>query len=102
MKYVAIVRETVVTSVVVVNDDDNLSLVAQVNSADSVVDVTNLAPRPGPEWTWVDGTFRNPSPFPSWEWVDGSWQPPIPYPDASGSWVWNEETGSWDSVINEG
>ena len=98
MRYIAIVRGNVVASVVLFDYSDPLAIVAEVNSADDVIDVTDLTLRPGPEWTWSDDEFRPPAPFPSWEWDGTDWTPPVPYPSEPGPWIWNEDTGSWDSV----
>jgi hypothetical protein len=29
------------------------------------------------------------------------WEPPVPYPDDGGMYAWNEETQSWDQIIQE-
>jgi hypothetical protein len=65
MRYIAAIRAGVVVSVVVAADDDPLPVIAEVNQADDVIDVTDLTPRPGPMWTWADDEFRPPAPFPS-------------------------------------
>jgi hypothetical protein len=98
MRYIAVIRDSVVASVVVVNDDESLTVVAEVNSADDALDVSDMTPRPGPGWTWTDNIFRSPSPYPSWEWDGTEWVAPVPRPTDPGPWVWNEDTGSWDSV----
>lgn len=95
MKYVAVITDSTVASVVVVNDSESLTVVAEVNNADDVVDVTDRSPRPGPGWTWIDDEFLPPAPFPSWLWIDGAWQPPVPYPSDAGSWGWDEDRGEW-------
>ena len=41
--------------------------------------------------------FSVPQPYPSWTLDDEChWQPPVPYPSDDKSYMWNEETQSWD------
>ena len=44
--------------------------------------------------------FYNPQPFNSWTLDEATctWQPPVAYPDDENSYIWNEETTSWDTV----
>tara|TARA_B100000945_G_scaffold221637_1_gene179003 strand:+ start:97 stop:426 length:330 start_codon:yes stop_codon:yes gene_type:complete len=43
--------------------------------------------------------FSTPQPYPSWTLDDQCiWQPPVPKPDDEGSYTWNEETQTWDTV----
>ncbi|MAZ58548.1 MAG: hypothetical protein CMP56_03980 [Flavobacteriales bacterium] len=43
--------------------------------------------------------FSSPQPYPSWTLDDQCiWQPPVPKPDDEGSYTWNEETQTWDTV----
>jgi len=44
--------------------------------------------------------FYNPQPFNSWTLDEATctWQPPVTYPDDENSYIWNEETTSWDAV----
>ena len=44
--------------------------------------------------------FYAPQPYPSWVLDDESclWEAPTVMPDDGGSYVWNEETTSWDAV----
>lgn len=41
--------------------------------------------------------FSMPQPYPSWT-LDGNckWQPPVSHPEDDKSYIWNEETQSWD------
>ena len=46
------------------------------------------------------GKFGPPSPYPSWTLDDQyQWTPPVPHPDGEGSYMWNEETQSWEEMI---
>ena len=46
-----------------------------------------------------NGKFSAPQPFPSWTLDDNCiWQPPVPKPNDEGSYTWNEETQSWDTI----
>ena len=44
--------------------------------------------------------FYAPQPYPSWTLNDDSclWEAPTAMPDDGGSYVWNEETTSWEAV----
>lgn len=46
--------------------------------------------------------FIAPKPYPSWILNEQScdWGPPVPYPTDGKKYFWNEETISWDEVIN--
>jgi len=47
----------------------------------------------------VNDVFIRPQPHPSWVLDENfDWQPPIPYPEDVTSYIWNEETISWDLV----
>jgi len=40
--------------------------------------------------------FYPPQPYPSWTLDDQwNWQPPTPYPDDDNTYVWNEDTQTW-------
>jgi hypothetical protein len=58
---------------------------------------TNFA---GIGWTYHPDrdNFSSPQPYPSWT-LDGEchWQPPVARPE--GSYIWNEETRSWESNL---
>jgi hypothetical protein len=47
----------------------------------------------------VNDVFVAPQPYPSWS-LDNNfdWQPPTPRPE-EGLWCWNEDTQSWDEII---
>jgi hypothetical protein len=48
----------------------------------------------------INDWFFAPQPYPSWTLdSEAKWQPPTPYP-TEGAYNWNEETLSWDEVIN--
>lgn len=53
----------------------------------------------------TDGAFIPPKPEGMDSWVLGPdtacWRPPIPMPD-KGVWAWNEETGEWIPLPDEG
>lgn len=46
--------------------------------------------------------FVPPKPFSSWtlDTDTAQWEPPTPYPDDGKSYVWNEETTSWDVITS--
>lgn len=47
--------------------------------------------------------FIPPQPYPSWTLDEESclWESPIPYPTDGESYIWNEETTSWDLIPSE-
>lgn len=61
---------------------------------DDVVEVTNLSPQPGINWTVHPDGYRPPTPYPSWVWSGTAWEAPVPKP-SEGDWVWDEETSDW-------
>lgn len=65
---------------------------------DAVVEITNLDPCPGVDWTTHPDGYRPPIPFPSWLWVDGAWSAPVPRPTGPGTWVWDEDAQEWIDV----
>lgn len=103
LRYIAIIRDSVVVSVVVASDSDSLEIIAAVNNADSITDVSELAQRPGPGWLVDGSSFRPPQPYPSWNWEGSEWLPPVPVPNdgSDNSYEWNENTLGWDVVPNE-
>ena len=44
--------------------------------------------------------FIPPKPYPSWSLntETANWDAPVAYPEGEGSYIWNEETQSWDEV----
>lgn len=48
------------------------------------------------EFDFITNTIKEPAPYPSWEWSGEKWNPPVEYPSDGLSYVWNEETTSWD------
>lgn len=79
-----------------VGDDDFADLVRPDH--DEVVEVTDLVPRPGVNWTVHPDGFRPPSPFASWVWEDGAWEASVPMPEDPGAWVWDEDAQDWINV----
>lgn len=55
------------------------------------------------ETTVAFTTPRPPQPFDSWTWNKdaGVWEPPVPKPDDNKYYEWNEDTQSWDEIIEE-
>jgi hypothetical protein len=54
---------------------------------------------PGYVWHPERGYFTEPAPFPSWSLDENNeWQAPTPKP-ATGDWDWNEDTQTWDPII---
>ena len=47
--------------------------------------------------------FIPPKPYPSWTLNEETclWNSPIPYPEDGEMYTWNEQTQTWDLVINE-
>lgn len=46
--------------------------------------------------------FVAPQPFDSWSLDENfDWQPPTPYPTGGEQYIWNEETLTWDTIIQE-
>lgn len=79
-----------------VGDDDFADLVRPDH--DGVVEITDLDPRPGVNWTVHPDGYRPPTPYPSWVWNGGAWEAPVPMPTEPGSLVWDEDTLSWLEV----
>lgn len=48
----------------------------------------------------IRDAFIPPKPFDSWTLNEETclWESPTPYPDDGGSYTWNEDTQSWDSI----
>jgi hypothetical protein len=43
--------------------------------------------------------FIHPKPYHSWIFnPDGTWSPPVEHPNDENTYIWNEETISWDLV----
>ena len=55
-------------------------------------------------YTYDEGrdAFIPPKPYPSWILNEETclWEPPVPYPTDGEQYTWNEETISWDLIIN--
>jgi hypothetical protein len=54
---------------------------------------------PGIGWIYHPSgdNFSTSQPYPSWTLDDNYiWQPPTPHPDEKKTYIWNEETQSWD------
>lgn len=62
---------------------------------DDVVEITDLSPRPGINWTVEADGYRPPSPFQSWVWNGTEWEAPVPRPTETGAWVWDEDAQEW-------
>ena len=47
--------------------------------------------------------FIPPQPYPSWTLNEETclWDSPVPYPTDGNAYIWNEETQTWDLVIND-
>lgn len=72
------------------------SLLPMVENEHTVVlDITDMDPQPGVNWSSSDGEFRPPSPYRGWVWDGQAWMPPTPRPQENGPWWWDEESGSW-------
>lgn len=48
------------------------------------------------DFDFITNTIKEPAPYPSWTWSGEKWNPPVEYPNDGLSYVWNEETKSWD------
>lgn len=50
----------------------------------------------------VNDVFVSPQPYPSWSLDENhDWQAPTPKPEDENTYIWNEETQSWDVVESE-
>jgi hypothetical protein len=112
MAHFAHIEDRVVTTVIVVSNDD----APDEPTGQAFIASLGL---PG-EWrqTSYNGTFRYnyagigylydqirdafipPQPYPSWVLDESTclWEPPVPYPSDPGPWAWNEEEGAWQPV----
>lgn len=77
-----------------VGDDDFAGLVSADH--DAVIEITELDPIPGIDWTYGPEGFIPPQPFPSWTLNNGEWVPPTEQP--SEFHYWDEATLSWIEV----
>ena len=94
----ALLDDGLVVNVVVLNDNEDLANAAENLGCQVAIDVTTATPRPGPQWTLTDNTWRPPQPFASWLWQDDAWFAPTPMPSEGGPWTWDEDTLSWVEV----
>jgi hypothetical protein len=89
-------------------DGHNESLIQQVKEFHNAADVKSCSiygqASAGDEF--YNGKFYGPKPFPSWIRNEelGQWDAPVPYPELDQedpkSYVWNEDTCQWETVIN--
>ena len=50
----------------------------------------------------VNDVFVSPQPYPSWSLDENhDWQAPTPKPEDENTYIWNEETQSWDEITTE-
>lgn len=94
----ALLNDGLVINVVVLNDDEDLAVVAANLGCDVALDVTDTSPRPGPGWTRLASEWLPPRPLASWVWVDGSWDAPVPMPAEGGPWSWDEDALAWVEI----
>ena len=87
----AIVKNGVVTNIIVADDQETANLFGHA------VEYSD-ASSTGIGYTYDGVSFTPPSPYPSWVLVDGVWTAPIPYPTGRKIYSWNETTNSWDEV----
>jgi len=52
-------------------------------------------------YNYTEGSFKPQQPYPSWVWNVNHWEPPVVYPTSTSTSVWNEQTQTWDLVIND-
>ena len=62
---------------------------------DDVVEITDVAPRPGFRWSVHSDGYRPPAPFPSWVWNGAGWEAPAAMPETEGRWQWDEDAQEW-------
>lgn len=101
MIYVALLTNDVVINTIVAGDSDDISAFPSMFGCDEAIDITDLSPRPGPNWTHNGGEWRPPQPYPSWIWDGNDWVAPVPRPDYGGPWFWDEATQSWVEQVTE-
>lgn len=89
--WIAVANGVVVNSFI--GDEQFVDLVRP--DYDDVVEVTDIDPQPGVDWTAHSGGYRPPCPHGGWVWKSKAWQPPVPMPTTAGSWAWDEATESW-------
>jgi hypothetical protein len=56
----------------------------------------------GYSYNLIEDIFITPQPYPSWIREGSFWYPPVPYPTDGGTYIWNEETLSWEALDVEG
>lgn len=88
----ACITDSIVVNTVV-GDDAFADLIRP--DYDSVIEVTDMTPRPGVAWLVTPDGIRPVSPYPSWVWDVDRWVAPIPKPTDPGAWEWDEALGEW-------
>jgi len=68
---------------------------------DEVVEITDLDPLPGINWTSHPDGFRSPRPYPSWVWNGTAWEAPVPMSTDPGDWSWDEHAQEWIDLTPE-
>ena len=92
----ACITDSIVVNTVV-GDDAFADLIRP--DYDSVIEVTDMHPRPGVDWRVTPEGIRPLSPYPSWVWSEDRWVAPIPKPTDPGAWVWDEALGEWVNTV---
>lgn len=101
MIYVALLVNNTVINTIVTDESDDISTMPERMGCDEAIDVTDMSPCPGPDWTHNNNEWRPPQPYPSWIWNGTQWVAPVPMPDEGGPWVWDEATQSWIEEATE-
>ena len=119
MAHFAKINKNIVEQVIVINDNDCLDQDGKESEVIGALFCHNLL---GGHWKQtsynnkirkqyagigysydiVNNVFIAPQPYPSWK-LDSNfdWQPPIAKP-IKGMWSWNENTLSWNKILNIG
>jgi hypothetical protein len=88
----ACITDSIVVNTVV-GDDAFADLIRP--DYDSVIEVTDMTPRPGVAWLVTPDGLRPVKPYPSWVWDEDRYVAPVPKPTEGGPWTWDEDTLSW-------
>ena len=110
--------DNVVLEVLVVNNVDTMTPQGEEREEIGVEFLQKLTGHAAWKQTSYNGNFRRryagigytytseldafipPKPYPSWSLntETANWDAPVAYPEGEGSYMWNEETQSWDEV----
>jgi hypothetical protein len=101
MSHYALIKNGLVSQVVVCDGDEAIDWLAQHLGGVWILGVKDKGLRAGIGYTYDEArdAFISPQPYPSWVLDEDTclWVAPVPMPE-DGDYTWNEDTQSWDAV----